>query len=444
MAPNYRKISELVGKIKMKDSQAFAELYEMSYQKTYFFALSILKNSADAEDATQETYVKILCSINTLKDESMFIAWSNRIAYNVCMRIIEKRRDVATDDEELAQMPDSCVENNPIYMATKKEKNQKLAKQIDKMDSVLRATIIMKYYQGLKISQIAQVMSCPEGTVKSRLNTAKKQLLSGLCKEGSDTLMFGIFSFLPLRSVLMDSAKNISLNPDAAFKALTQALSAGAMVTKVRFVPTPSAASFAPASPAAVASGSAAGVMAVAVAVTAVITMTDVPAFTSVSIPVEYVAAPAAIVLQIDSAMPLSEVYAISPSGAKLIGKESPDKQYTFVADQNGAYQFFAITINKATTNHIVNITNIDNTAPLVKAYSNDETTITATLYDDKSGVDFNAIKGIGKDGTVISPIQIDAASGNVVFAMPTQNFDLIITDKVGNQLKSSVEITTE
>lgn len=444
LKPNYRKLGELINRIKEKDSQAFTQLYEQTYQKIYFLSLSILKNEADAQDATQETYIKILNNIDNLKDVTMFTAWSNRIAYNVCMRIIENRRDIATEDEELAMIADTCLEVNPLYMATKNEKKQMFAKLIDNMEPVLRATVVMKYYQGLKISEISTAMACPEGTVKSRLNTAKKQLLKAITKEGSDGFFYGAFAILPLRSVLLDSAKNIALSPETAFSTLTQALHKGAMCTKVNFTPTKSAASFANVNVSPAIALSTLSVSVLAAASCATLALSIAPTYANIMVPQEYMAAPISFSAQVKSIMPLSEVYALSPTGEKSTGKQQENDRYIFTAVQNGTYQLCAVSKNGEESIEKVDINNIDDKIPSVISYANDETSITVKLSDDKSGIDFKSIVGKYADGTVILPTSIDEATGTVVFAMPKENCEFIVTDKVGNQLTSDIKIIKE
>ena len=88
---NHGQIAKLVERSKNQDSAAFTELYQMLYQKVYFFALSLTKNENMAEDAVQESFMGALSSLGSLKDNKLFVAWLNKITYNVCMAALSKK-----------------------------------------------------------------------------------------------------------------------------------------------------------------------------------------------------------------------------------------------------------------------------------------------------------------------------------------------------------------
>ena len=101
MKNNYREIASLVSKLKANDQSVFPRIYELTYQKLYFLCFSILKNEEDSKDALQETYIKILANISSLQDNTLFIAWANKIAYSVSIRMVTKNSPDPVDDEFL-------------------------------------------------------------------------------------------------------------------------------------------------------------------------------------------------------------------------------------------------------------------------------------------------------------------------------------------------------
>lgn len=173
----YTKISKLVNKVKEGDSKAFAELYSLTYQKVYLLALSILKNKSMAEDITQEVFLKVLESIDTLKDGKLFIAWINKITYTYSIHEIykvKKLKEVSSDDI-LHIKSDESEDQDPLDLYISKEDSIEFMNLINKLTRIQSTILVLRYFEGLKISEIAYILDIPEGTVKSRLNKAKKK-----------------------------------------------------------------------------------------------------------------------------------------------------------------------------------------------------------------------------------------------------------------------------
>ena len=173
----YTKTSKLVNKVKEGDSQAFAELYSLTYQKVYLLSLSILKNKSMAEDITQEVFINVLESINTLENPKLFIAWVNKITSTHCIREIYKIKKLkeVSSDNILPIMSDESEDNDPLDAYISKEDSIEFMHLINKLTRIQSTILVLKYFEGLKISEIAYILDIPEGTVKSRLNKAKKK-----------------------------------------------------------------------------------------------------------------------------------------------------------------------------------------------------------------------------------------------------------------------------
>ncbi len=173
---NHNKIAKLVKQTKDGDSNAFAQLYQQTYQKVYFFSLYLTKNETLAQDVVQETFIYALKSINTLKDDKLFIAWLNKINYTIALRVIKKEKNISLSDEDLYSIPDDNESSNPMAQIIKNDQKKEILDCISTLPYGLRAVIILKYYHDMKDKEIALVLDCPVGTVKSRLNTARNLL----------------------------------------------------------------------------------------------------------------------------------------------------------------------------------------------------------------------------------------------------------------------------
>ena len=89
--PDHNYIASLVTLAQHQDSNAFAELYAMTYNKVYNYACHYLKDEYLAQDAVQEVYISVLKNLGKLEDPLLFIAWLNKISFHVCYDICAKR-----------------------------------------------------------------------------------------------------------------------------------------------------------------------------------------------------------------------------------------------------------------------------------------------------------------------------------------------------------------
>jgi len=174
----------LIEKSKAGDVAAFEELIS-SYQKKIFnLAYRMLGNINDADDLAQETFIRVFKSISNFKGESSFSTWIYRIATNVCLDELRKRKnkkavslddEIKVDDGEIKRqiesdspLPDEIAEREELRLLVKHA--------ISDLPEEQRLIISLRDIQGLSYDEIAQVLDCPSGTVKSRINRARQAL----------------------------------------------------------------------------------------------------------------------------------------------------------------------------------------------------------------------------------------------------------------------------
>jgi len=174
---------ELVKRSIQGDGQAFDELVLNYQNKVYALAFRYMSNEEDAYDMSQETFIKAYRSLRSFKGESSFGTWIYRITTNVCLDEIRrrKRRVVPLSlDEPLAtldgdeiekEIPDSSLSADRIY--EQKEFSQYIQKLLDEMKPEHKAAIILRDVMELSYEEIAGVLNCSIGTVKSRINRAR-------------------------------------------------------------------------------------------------------------------------------------------------------------------------------------------------------------------------------------------------------------------------------
>lgn len=435
---DYKKIAKLVDLVKKDDSDAFAQLYSLTYQKVYFFVLSIVKDEFLAQDVVQEVYIKVLGSIKTLENNHLFVAWLNRIAYNAAIRTVSKQKDIPTEDEAFATVADTRADNDPLLSTLKNERQQTINEHIAKLAPPLKAVVILKYYQNLKIGEIAQIMDCPEGTVKSRLNTAKKYLQKALSKERSGSVMFGISFGLPIGSALTNAAKGVSMDSEFAFSALKAALEANGMSSNVAFKPAPSVpkpkVSIADKLIAIGAGGTAIGLM--------VTSLT--PEFKDLDVSSEISANTIPISILMENTLPIQELYSVSPSGEQTPAKKQDNGYYLVEAAENGIYEIVAVGNNGVIRTVQVEINTIDKMPPFIQSYDQTDDLLILHVADNMAGVDFDSIYGQLSDGSRIAPVSVDYQNATVSFTFPKESFTVYMTDAVGNISSSDVSVIQE
>ncbi|MEG6611909.1 sigma-70 family RNA polymerase sigma factor [Pseudoclostridium thermosuccinogenes] len=175
---------DLLKKARNGDIEAFEQLIE-DYQKRVFnIALRMIGNYDDANELAQEVFIRIFKSIKDFKEESSLSTWIYRITTNVCLDEIRKRKNknVVSLDEEVKleegdlQRQVEDTRPTPDVIAEKNEVRKLVKDAIMSLPEEQRTVIILRDIQGFSYEEIAKIMKCPEGTVKSRINRSRQIL----------------------------------------------------------------------------------------------------------------------------------------------------------------------------------------------------------------------------------------------------------------------------
>ncbi len=146
------------------DNETFSELIREYTPALYRLAYGILSNREEAEDVVSESVLKAYEKLHTLRKAECFRAWIMQIAVNEARRTYgRKKRYTAVEDVE-------------EYMPAFEDEYHELWDVVMKLDMGYRETVILYFYEQLSIREIARILHVAEGTVKSRLSRAKKQL----------------------------------------------------------------------------------------------------------------------------------------------------------------------------------------------------------------------------------------------------------------------------
>jgi RNA polymerase sigma-70 factor, ECF subfamily len=174
----------LVERARSGDRDAFDAVVRSRIDAVYRTSLAILGDTADAADATQETFVSAWCHLGDLRDLELFDAWIGRINVNACRAQLRRRgrtkvREIRLLDPEDAGDPVSPERSLADQTADADAFDRAFARlSVDD-----RAVLVMHHLQERPVAEIAAAAGTPEGTVKSRLHRARAALESALARE---------------------------------------------------------------------------------------------------------------------------------------------------------------------------------------------------------------------------------------------------------------------
>lgn len=177
----------LIRRCRDGDVDAFGGLV-LRYQDRLFGTLVHLLGSLDdARDVTQDAFVLAFEKLATFRGESAFYSWLFRIAYNAAMtRKRKERRQPASIDEARRQhgdqLSDERADADPAAALDTEERQAIVRRALNELAEDYRTAIILKEIEGLQYDEIAQIVGCPIGTVRSRIHRARHELREKLSR----------------------------------------------------------------------------------------------------------------------------------------------------------------------------------------------------------------------------------------------------------------------
>ena len=180
--PDHGYLAQLVRKVQQGDMTAFSELYAQTYNKVYNYARHYLRDEYAAQDAVQEVYILVLRKIDKIENPLLFIAWLNQISFHVCYDFGYRKTSgyQVMEDEFLSQFYDEAPASNPEASAIYDEELNLLRDAISQLPALQRNIVIMRYYNNMKLTDIADAMDLSLSSVKRYIERAKEDLHSRL------------------------------------------------------------------------------------------------------------------------------------------------------------------------------------------------------------------------------------------------------------------------
>lgn len=187
----------LIDELREGDMAALAILVEKYKRLVYRVAVQITKNHEDANDVMQDTFLKVYESIHSFRKDAAFETWLYRIVVNHATNLVkrqERRRESPlSDTSEMEIHPDLRrtidLANNPHLNLERKERQRWVTQAVNSLPLKQRTVVILHELEGLTHPEIASILNCSEGTVRSRLHYARHKL-KGLLKPYVDATDF--------------------------------------------------------------------------------------------------------------------------------------------------------------------------------------------------------------------------------------------------------------
>ena len=164
---------ETVRKAKQGYVNEIGQIILENMQTLYRVAFSILKTEDEINDAISNTTVIVFEKIKTLKNEEYFKTWLTRILINECYKIYNQNKKIVY----LENCNQEKLTYNDEYV------DYEIRNLVKNLDRDLRQIVILYYFEDFSVKEIAKIIQKPEGTVKSRLSRARKELENALIKQ---------------------------------------------------------------------------------------------------------------------------------------------------------------------------------------------------------------------------------------------------------------------
>ncbi len=180
--------AELVARTQAGDPEAFDELVVRYSPRLYGLVYHMTSNHEDTNDLLQDVFAKAFRSIKGFQGKSSFYTWMHSIAVNMSINFLKKRGrrltmsldDVDAGVQNDAEFIEATTGSDPSHAANLRELQQRLNEAMQKLSHEHRAVVTMFDIQGMPHAEIAKILGISEGTIRSRLFYAHRQLQNSL------------------------------------------------------------------------------------------------------------------------------------------------------------------------------------------------------------------------------------------------------------------------
>jgi RNA polymerase sigma-70 factor, ECF subfamily len=172
-------IDEIIQRCLSGDQAAWESIVRQHWRKVFNIAYKFVGKHDEAEDLTQDVFLKIFKSLNTFDRRANFQTWLISVSRNLCIdhyRSVRKERETINRDVDPGDLAPAATTASPYAQIELRDRVTLLRHALDKLAPTLRTAVMMRDIQELSYQEIADKLSLPEGTVKSRINRGRTEL----------------------------------------------------------------------------------------------------------------------------------------------------------------------------------------------------------------------------------------------------------------------------
>ena len=161
------------------DQAAWEQIVRQNWRKVFNVAYKFVGKHDEAEDLTQDIFLKIFKALNTFDRRANFQTWIISISRNLCIdhyRSVRKERQTIARDVDSNDLQPATTERGPYAQAEHQDLRAQLRQALDALPLTLRTAVVLRDLQELSYQEIADRLGLPEGTVKSRINRGRIEL----------------------------------------------------------------------------------------------------------------------------------------------------------------------------------------------------------------------------------------------------------------------------
>lgn len=176
-------VNQRIKQVLKGDHEAFAEIVDIYKDKIFHLSYRMLGNRHEAEDIAQEAFVRAFVNIHSFDQSKKFSTWLYRIATNLCIDRVRKKKPDYFLDSEVAGTEGLTLysqiatdEKGPEAAVETMEIQEVVQQEILRLPDKYRVVIVLRYIDELSIREISGVLDIPEGTVKTRIHRGREAL----------------------------------------------------------------------------------------------------------------------------------------------------------------------------------------------------------------------------------------------------------------------------
>ncbi|MGE4170570.1 MAG: RNA polymerase sigma factor [Candidatus Margulisiibacteriota bacterium] len=166
----------LIEQVVQGNEPAFETLLDQFQHKVYRTAFGMMGNAEDANDVTQEVFIKVFRKIHQLKEPAVFSSWLYRMTLNTAKTALMRRKIRSCLSLDLFSEPQTEIEEPQIDPLDRDVEFAPLNQALQKLDRASREILVLREINDFSYEELSATLGCAIGTVKSRLNRAKAKL----------------------------------------------------------------------------------------------------------------------------------------------------------------------------------------------------------------------------------------------------------------------------